>query len=430
VVLERLPRPIVLIFAALSGVGCSGGVELDGAPLPENGAVYTRQLEAVCPSIETSSEEGSALWLQSYDGPEITGVSAGAQGDTFVARAGTETLRLDEAGRPLWSKPYGSVVATDQAGNVYVAGTFERTLTLDDRSLTAKYGQDVFVVELDHNGAVRRAVALDSNAEDEAVTSLVLDEQRNVILSGDGLGTIKLDPDWNVAWRKSFAGRAAVDERGRIWLTGGLTGSQDFGGTTLTSRGGSDVFVVQLAADDGSLLWARSFGDQGDLQRGESIAVRDGAVVVAGTFDGELDFGARALKWSGCSTDAWCRTFGFVVQLAADGSAMWSKSLGPMRAVDSAAASLDGRIALSGALPGGVRPFRQSWLLELDRAGEQLFARAEWPETGIGAGRGVAFDSCGRLLWSLRVRPSLQAEERTYLAKLGLETRVNGDEQP
>jgi hypothetical protein len=91
-----------------------------------------------------------------------------------------------------------------------------------------------------------------------------------------------------------------------------------------------------------------------------------------------------------------------------------------MRAVESAAAGPNGRIALSGALPGGVRPFRQSWLLELDRGGDELLRRAEWPETGIGAGHGVAFDSCGRLLWSVSVRPSLQAEERTYLAKLGL----------
>ena len=209
-----------------------------------------------------------------------------------------------------------------------------------------------------------------------------------------------------------------MDENGRIWLTGGLVGTRDFGGTTLTSNGGSDVFVAQLAADDGSLLDARHFGDAGPSQRGESIAVVDGTVVVAGTFDGSLDFGAGPLQWTGCSSDAWCRTFGFVVQLAADGSANWSKSLGPMRSVASAAAGPDGLVALSGALPGGVRPFRQTWLVQLDRAGEERSKRAEWPETGIGAGHGVAFDNCGRLLWSLSVRPSLEAEERTYLAKL------------
>lgn len=416
---DGIARPIISVLAVLSGVACSGvDPERDEAPLTGDTSVYARRLEAVCPSIAPAAEDGSALWLQSFDGPEITGLSAGADGDTFAARAGVETLRLDDAGRPLWSKPYGSLVATDQDGNVYVAGTFEGTLTLDDRELVATYGQDVFVVQLDRFGVVRGAVALDGSVGDETVSSLVVDQQRNVIVSGGGLGTVKLDAAWNVVWRKTFDGRAAVDEEGRVWLTGGLTGSQDFGGTTLTSHGGSDVFVVQLAAGDGGLLLARSFGDEGGLQQGESIAVSDGTVVVAGTFDGRLDFGAGALQWTGCSTDAWCRTFGFVAQLGADGSGIWSKSLGPMRAVESAAAGPGGHIALSGALPGGVRPFRQSWLVELDHAGNEVFRRAEWPETGIGAGHGVAFDSCGRLLWSLSVRPSLEGEERTYLAKL------------
>lgn len=364
-----------------------------------------------------ASNDDSALWLQSFDGPEISGLSASADGDTLVARSGTETLRLDGTGQQLWSKPYGSLVATAPAGDVYVAGTFEGTLTLGDRSLVAANGRDAFVVELDRYGEILGAAALGSS-DAGALTSLMVDGQGSVIVSGDGLGTIKLDSGWNVAWRNSFGGSAAVDEQGRVWLTGGLVGTGDFGGATLASNGGSDVLVVQLAADDGRVLWARNFGDSGALQRGESIAIADGNVIVAGTFDGSLDFGAGALHWKGCSTDAWCQTFGFVVQLAADGSANWSQSLGPMRSVASAAAGPSGHVALSGALPGGVRPFRQTWLLELDRAGEAVFRRAEWPETGIGAGHGVTFADCGRRLWSLSVRPSLEAEERTYLAKL------------
>ena len=123
--LERISLPAISILAALSGVACSGGgdPERDGALLPGNTAVATRELEAVCPNVEAPPDNGSALWLQSYDGPEITGLSASADGDTLLARAGAETLRLDETGQPLWSKPYGSLVATDREGNVYVAGT-------------------------------------------------------------------------------------------------------------------------------------------------------------------------------------------------------------------------------------------------------------------------------------------------------------------
>jgi hypothetical protein len=73
---------------------------------------------------------------------------------------------------------------------------------------------------------------------------------------------------------------------------------------------------------------------------------------------------------------------------------------------------------LSGARPGGVSPYRTTWLNELDADGAQLWQRSEWPETGVGAGRAVAIDPDGNLFWPISVRPTLEADELAYVAKL------------
>jgi hypothetical protein len=97
---------------------------------------------------------------------------------------------------------------------------------------------------------------------------------------------------------------------------------------------------------------------------------------------------------------------------------LWSRSLGPMRSIDGAASDSRGNSVLSGALPGGVTPFRNAWLTALDASGATLWRRAEWPETGIGAGHGVAIDPCNNVFWSVSALPQLESEERAYVAKL------------
>ena len=92
--------------------------------------------------------------------------------------------------------------------------------------------------------------------------------------------------------------------------------------------------------------------------------------------------------------------------------------LGPMRTIDGAASDALGNVVLSGALPGGVTPFRNAWLSAFDASGAPLWRRAEWPETGIGAGHGVAVDPCNNVFWSVSALPNLESEERAYVAKL------------
>jgi hypothetical protein len=425
----------VICFVVVSALACAGcgGQRVPNANRTDSsseeasgGSVGTTISGAACPARnvtnepENKAESGSALWLQGFgDALEVTSVASDTEGNALLARSGGQTLKLDANGALLWSKPFGSLVATDTQGNAYLVGTLEGTLELGSHALRAKGGRDVFVIKLDPNGNVLYGVTL-GGPDDDDVLSLAVDSNANAVVSGTGIGTVKLDRDANVLWTKGFHGHIALDSLGNILLTGALTTTVDFGGGGLTSAGGTDIFVAKLAPT-GEHLFSRRFGDAAERQRGETIAVdRSDNVLVGGVFDGAVDFGGGALSLPSrtCPDEVWCLTAGFVTKLDAQGQWLWSLSLGPMRALPGVAADSRGNVVLSGALPGGVSPFRIPLVSELNPDGTELWRRVEWPETGIGAGHRVAVDPCDNVLWSLSVRPTLESDEQSYIAKL------------
>lgn len=136
---------------------------------------------------------------------------------------------------------------------------------------------------------------------------------------GHDLFVTKLDPSGQFLWSKHFATdrkectstdcdldriALAADAEGDIVLSGHFQGVVDFGGTSLTSSGGTDLFVAKLKSEDGSLLWSGSYGDE-KSQCAELECVVSGAfdaagnVVLAGYFDNTIDFGFGPHKSAG-----------------------------------------------------------------------------------------------------------------------------------
>jgi hypothetical protein len=434
-VLERLAQLIVIPALACNECSAQNSVEQQGtsgtpaaafvndpnqAGIAHSLREGAAEREAICPEVggEAPQSPGSPLWLQSYDSTEITSTVTDSRGNVVLARSGVELTKLSCSGAPLWTKPFGSQVAVDAQDRVYVAGTFTDTLSVDGRVLRGP-GTQAFLAKLDPDGSVVQLLAL-GEAAGGAIDSLAVDRDQNVAVAGPGLGTVKVDSAGRVLWQKAWTGKLRFDRAGNLHLTGELVGAFDFGTGTLSSRGGSDVLLLKLAPD-GTTVFAGNFGDAGALQRGEAIAVDDqDNVVVTGTFDGRLDFGAGALELtpSRCSSDAWCVTDGFVAKLDARGQVLWNVALGPMRSLPGVALDASGDVVISGALPGGVRPFRQTLVAKLAADGTEQWRRAEWPDTGIGAGHGVAVDPSGYVFWAISARPSLAGEEQSYLAKL------------
>lgn len=375
--------------------------------------------EAECPA-PNSGQNASISWVSSFEEDLATNpasVAVDARNDAYMTTASGGTRKVGGDGATVWTKPFGTVVATSETGDVVVSGSFTGTLTLDGTVLTSAGGSDVFIARLDADGNVQRAVALGGSG-DETVASLSVDHAGRAVVSGPGLGTVALDAADAPAWRVDYFGALATDAANDVLVTGALVGSVDFGGGALTSAGGKDVFVVKLN-QSGDHQWSTRYGDTGADQRGQAIATDfEGNVLVAGIFDGSIDFGTGALTLPHCQAEAWCNDSGFVAKLDPTGTTLWSVARGPMRSLPGLATTAQGNVIVSGAEPGDASPYRIPILFALDPAGTSLWQRTEWPDTGLGAGRAVAVDGCDAVLWSVGVKPTLDTNEHAYLAKL------------
>ena len=182
--------------------------------------------------------------------------------------------RLSPSGAPTFVRTFAteqgqvmrSRVATDAAGNIYVAGSVLGAIDLGDGMIAGRGDFDVFVARFDPTGR------------------LVWHRE-----FGDAMGQQMTD--------------LAVNAAGDIALVGLFDGTVDFGGGPLTSRGGDDfvggdAFVVRLNAD-GSHRFSARYGDAA-AQRAQSVAIdARGDVVVAGEFRGQIDLGTGTLTSAG-----------------------------------------------------------------------------------------------------------------------------------
>jgi len=155
----------------------------------------------------------------------------------------------------------GSSVATDAAGNLYVAGFFEMTGTFDPDhpatpALFSAGFSDVFLVKYDPAGNY---------------------------LWGRNMGGAGADVAWAVA----------VDPAGNAYVTGRFMQTADFnpGGTggMVNSWGADDVFLAKYDSA-GNFRWVRNMGG-GDVDEAFGVAVDTlGHVYVTGQFRGTADF--------------------------------------------------------------------------------------------------------------------------------------------
>ena len=123
----------------------------------------------------------------------------------------------------------------------------------------------------------------------------------------------------------------ATTERGDSYVTGFFNqGTTTFGEdepneTTLTSAGGSDIFVAKFAPD-GALLWANRAGGTGrDLGRGIATTER-GDSYVTGHFTGTATFGQDEPNETTLTSAG--RSDIFVAKYNRDGALLWAIQAG------------------------------------------------------------------------------------------------------
>ncbi|MDH3216079.1 MAG: hypothetical protein OEN01_07280 [Candidatus Krumholzibacteria bacterium] len=271
-------------------------------------------------------------------------VSAG-NFDIYIAK-------FNASGAHLWSQrfgdtsdQYGAALATDNAGNVILAGYFAGTVSFDGgpNPLVSVGGLDICVAKFNASGvpqwSQRFGEASDQYARAVAVAAtgniVVTGRFRDKVDFGGGILTSAGQDDVYLAgfdasgahlWSQRFgdvfdeaAAGVSVDASGNVILAGDLSGTADFGGGPLTSAGDFDVFLAKFNAS-GVHLWSQRFGDASE-QYGIGVAVdASGNVVLTGYYSGTVDFGGGPLNAAG--HDA------YVSRFDAFGNHLWSERFG------------------------------------------------------------------------------------------------------
>ncbi len=136
-----------------------------------------------------------------------------------------------------------------------------------------------------------------------------------------GLLSAQTEPQWLWAARagnaeEDLGAGISCDGSGNIYVTGVFSGTVTFGATTLTSAGGTDVYVAKLDTD-GNWLWARRAGGP-DYEHGYSICTTSAGIsYITGYYQGNADFGPNILGSEGAGDI-------YVAKLDADGNWFWS----------------------------------------------------------------------------------------------------------
>lgn len=325
------------------------------------GGPNSEQVNAVAADLQGNVyiAGGVAGQVDFEPGEADASVNVGSERSGFVAK-------YDGAGALLWVTPLGLAgddevlaIALDGAGNLAAAGLAQMT-TSPGQPSTVQRG-NLFALRLDAAGRLLWSAVLPTASEGMGPVGVALSGEGEIVLAASYTGTVrvalgaglvdttsaggsdilvlKLTPSGDLAWARSIGspgnetpgtGGLALDPSGNVVLTGTFDGLLDVGGDglfVLDSQGESDVLVASLGAG-GAVRWASSFGGAG--RDGGQRVVTDAAsyVYVAGWFTGAATTPAgldgRALTGRGQSGAA----DGLLAKFTPDGQLAWARAFG------------------------------------------------------------------------------------------------------
>lgn len=264
--------------------------------------------------------------------------------------------------------------ATDRFGHIILTGAFSTTIDFGGPTLEGTGGPDIFLAKLAATGSHiwSRRIGV---ANDKAGQTVFTDKDGNAVLLAGFTGSVSLDSfghlnstggsdvliakfarNGDCKWAQSFGGstgeldyKGAIDSAGNIVIAGFFSGRIVLGQGRHVSAGAHDIFVAKLDGDTGEPLWLHRFGG-GAYDASYALALdRDGAIVLAGLFQGTINFDRQTLTSSG-QFDI------FLVKLDADGEPIWARGFGGAHSDSARGLALDstGNIYLTGSFQNEI----------------------------------------------------------------------------
>lgn len=226
---------------------------------------------------------GEPVWGKSFGDAldqRAERVAVSPDGHIALASNGPETIRyLDTDGSLLWSHAYESgwlytgALATDRQGGLVVSGAFKDRLDLGGRILVQPpnpaWG---FLLALDANGSYQWSTVLGDTSGAAYATALAIDDESDVFLAANLIGTIALDGTYltgvppslllaeldstghllnsRVVGGNAGVAGAALGPAERMVVGGYYVEPTDLGGGILPFGGKLDAFVASYSLQD------------------------------------------------------------------------------------------------------------------------------------------------------------------------------------
>ncbi len=267
-------------------------------------------------------------------------------------------LSFAQSSQCQWARSSGTIgngqagrVATDRAGNEYIAGIFYDSVLIfgTDTMINSQNGTaDIYIVKYSYNGGILWAKRIGGTQNDD-VSALATDKSGNLYVTGYyespnlamGLDTlrspgnsflVKYDPAGNELWAVTSKGGSepssvVIDPAGNPCIFGNYWNAfTSFGNDTLrdVNYRGRNIFVTKYSSS-GSVIWAKSADKSADGNSFSNNMVADasGNLFLSGDISAEMVFGADTLK-----PDIFAEHSIFLIKLDSNGSTKWVRWFG------------------------------------------------------------------------------------------------------
>lgn len=219
-------------------------------------------------SYLTTDGSGNIYITGNYNGTADFDPGAGSANlTTFNGNTDLYLAKYNGSGEYVWAKSIGNSgsdcgvsISLDGSGNIHLTGYFQGTVDFDPGSgtsnLTNVGGFDIFLAKYDNTGNHLWSKQLSGISLEES-TSIALDGNGNVYLTGYFSGTVDFDP-----------------------------GS---GTTNLTSNGGNDIFFAKYNVS-GEYVWASAIGGTSTDCPNTISLDAGGNLYISGYFNQTVDF--------------------------------------------------------------------------------------------------------------------------------------------